>query len=62
MFLADLTDQLQIVRTQRGANVENEFSGLYLRIRYGTSVVGRSNKLTTTDEVRLILNHGVKLY
>jgi hypothetical protein len=38
------------------------FSGFWLRARYGTSVVNQSNKLTTTDEVRVILNYSVKLY
>ena len=37
-------------------------SGLWLRVRYGTSVVNQNNKLTTTDEVRVILNYSVKLY
>jgi len=37
-------------------------SGLWLRARYGTSVVNQNNKLTTTDEVRVILNYSVKLY
>jgi hypothetical protein len=37
-------------------------SGLWLRLRYGTSVVNQGNKLTTTDEVRAILNYSVKLY
>lgn len=37
-------------------------SGLWLRTRYGTSVVNQSNRLTTTDEVRVILNYSVKLY
>jgi hypothetical protein len=38
------------------------FSGLWLRARYGTSLVNQNNKLTTTDEVRVILNYSVKLY
>jgi hypothetical protein len=38
------------------------FSGLWLRLRYGTSTVNQGNKLTTTDEVRAILYYSVKLY
>jgi hypothetical protein len=38
------------------------FSSLWLRLRYGTSTVNQGNKLTTTDEIRLILNYSVKLY
>jgi hypothetical protein len=37
-------------------------SGLWLRARYGTSLLNQNNKLTTTDEVRLIVNYRVKLY
>jgi hypothetical protein len=37
-------------------------SGLWLRARYGTSQVNQNNKLTTTEELRFILNYSVKLY
>jgi hypothetical protein len=37
-------------------------SGLWLRARYGISVVNQNNRLTTIDELRLILNYSVKLY
>lgn len=37
-------------------------SGLWLRARYGTSIVNQSGKVTTTDEIRLILNYRVALY
>lgn len=37
-------------------------SGLWLRARYGTSVVSQGGKITTLDDVRLILNYRVSLY
>jgi hypothetical protein len=37
-------------------------SGLWLQARYGTAQTFQSNKITTTDEVRLVLNYKVKLY
>jgi hypothetical protein len=36
--------------------------GLWLLARYGRSDTWQDNKLTTTDEVRLVLNYNVKLY
>ena len=36
--------------------------GLWLRARYGTSSVYQNNTRTNIDEVRLILNYGIKLY
>ena len=36
--------------------------GLWLLARYGHSHTWQDSKLTTTDEVRLVLNYNVKLY
>lgn len=36
--------------------------GLWLRAQYGQARVDRNNVRTTVDEVRLILNYGIKLY
>ena len=36
--------------------------GLSLMARYGHSDTNQDNKLTTTDEIRLVLNYNVKLY
>ena len=36
--------------------------GLWLRARYGTNSVWQNNIRTNIDEVRLILNYGIKLY
>ena len=37
-------------------------SGLWLRARYGTSIVNQGGKITTTDDFRLILNYRIALY
>lgn len=37
-------------------------SGLWLRARYGSSVVNQSGKVTTADDFRLILNYRINLY
>lgn len=37
-------------------------SGLWPRARYGTSVVSQGGKISTLDDVRLILNYRVSLY
>jgi len=37
-------------------------SGLWLRARYGTSIVSQSGEVTAIDEFRLILNYRVALY
>jgi hypothetical protein len=37
-------------------------SGLWLRARYGVSIVNQNTKTTTIDELRLILNYSIKLY
>lgn len=36
--------------------------GLWLRARYGTAAIWQGNSRTNIDEVRLILNYGLKLY
>ena len=36
--------------------------GLWLRARYGMARTDQAGITTTTDEVRLILNYGIKLY
>jgi hypothetical protein len=36
--------------------------GLWLRARYGKSWTTQNNTTTVVDEVRLILNYGIKLY
>ena len=36
--------------------------GLWLRARYAQARIDQSNVRTTIDEVRLILNYGIKLY
>ena len=36
--------------------------GLWLRARYGQARIDQNNVRTTIDEVRLILNYGIKLY
>jgi hypothetical protein len=36
--------------------------GLWLRARYGKANIDQNNVRTTVDEVRLILNYGIKLY
>jgi hypothetical protein len=36
--------------------------GLWLRARYGLAKLDQNNTRTTFDEVRLILNYGIKLY
>lgn len=36
--------------------------GLWLRARYGFSATDQNNVRTTVDEIRLILNYGIKLY
>ena len=37
-------------------------SGLSLRARYGFAQTWQDKSLTTTDEIRLVLNYNVKLY
>jgi hypothetical protein len=37
-------------------------SGLWLRTRYAHSSINQNNMLSTTDEVRITLNYGLKLY
>ena len=36
--------------------------GFWLRARYGQARIDQNNVRTTIDEVRLILNYGIKLY